>query len=86
MGGVVFKRVLGLWTLLIKIFGLPLSVGSGLSVGKEGPMCHIAACVGNVTCRYFPGYKANYTKTNEILSAACAAGVACAFGAPIGGI
>lgn len=79
-------QVLGAWTLLVKCVALVLSVSSGLSVGKEGPFVHIAAAVGHVVCQLFPRYRHNQSKINEILSAACAAGVAVAFGAPIGGI
>lgn len=47
---------------------------------------HIACCVGNIVSRYFPKYENNEGKRREILSAAAAAGVAVAFGAPIGGV
>ena len=86
LGGVVIRKVLGGWTLLTKCVALVLSVSSGLSVGKEGPFVHIAACVANILCKLFARYRHNAAKSNEILSAACAAGVAVAFGAPIGGI
>ncbi|OBZ70518.1 H(+)/Cl(-) exchange transporter 5 [Grifola frondosa] len=63
-----------------------LSVASGLSLGKEGPLVHIASCVGNIVSRFFSKYETNEGKRREILSAASAAGVAVAFGAPIGGV
>ena len=66
--------------------GLALSVASGLSLGKEGPFVHIASCVGNLVTRHFSKYDTNEGKRREILSAACAAGVAVSFGAPIGGV
>ncbi|CAG8788416.1 7408_t:CDS:2, partial [Racocetra persica] len=65
---------------------VPLAIGSGLSVGKEGPAVHTAACVGNVVSRMFGKYTRNKAKMREILSASCAAGVAVAFGSPIGGV
>lgn len=37
LGGSNVKGFLGAKTLLIKAAGLVLSVGSGLSIGKEGP-------------------------------------------------
>ena len=80
------KGFLGVWTLLIKSIGLPLSIASGLSVGKEGPSVHYAVCTGNVISRLFEKYKRNAAKTREILSACAAAGVAVAFGSPIGGV
>lgn len=81
--------------------GLAFSVASGLSLGKEGPFVHIASCIGNIISRISSKYENNegsvryfllelsteniLAKRREILSAACAAGVAVAFGAPIGG-
>ncbi|CAG8722026.1 5147_t:CDS:2, partial [Acaulospora colombiana] len=64
----------------------PLAIASGLSIGKEGPSVHTAACVGNVISRIFGKHKINKAKMREILSASCAAGVAVAFGSPIGGV
>lgn len=80
------KGFLGFWTLVIKSVALPLAIASGLSVGKEGPSVHYAVCTGNVISRLFEKYKRNAAKTREILSACAAAGVAVAFGSPIGGV
>ena len=63
-----------------------LAVASGLSLGKEGPMVHMACCTGNILAYLFPKYGRNEAKKREILSAASAAGVSVAFGAPIGGV
>ena len=38
LGGSHIRRFLSARTLMIKAVGLVLSVGSGLSIGKEGPM------------------------------------------------
>ena len=86
IAGFVMKGFLGFWTLLIKSIGLPLAIASGLSVGKEGPSVHYAVCTGNVLSRLFGKYRRNAAKTREILSATAAAGVAVAFGSPIGGV
>lgn len=86
IAGFVMKDFLGFWTLLIKSIGLPLAIASGLSVGKEGPSVHYAVCTGNVISRLFEKYERNAAKTREILSACAAAGVAVAFGSPIGGV
>ncbi|KAI9705522.1 MAG: glycerol ethanol, ferric requiring protein [Candelina mexicana] len=86
IAGFVMKGFLGSWTLLIKSIGLPLAIASGLSVGKEGPSVHYAVCTGNVISRFFDKYRRNAAKTREILSACAAAGVAVAFGSPIGGV
>ncbi|KAJ5039052.1 uncharacterized protein L3040_006723 [Drepanopeziza brunnea f. sp. 'multigermtubi'] len=86
LSGFVLHGFLGVKTLFIKTLALILSVASGLSLGKEGPFVHIATCVGNIACRLFSKYDSNDGKRREVLSAAAAAGVAVAFGAPIGGV
>ncbi|KAI1200460.1 chloride channel [Nemania serpens] len=86
LSGFVLHGFLGLKTLIIKSIGLIISVASGLSLGKEGPYVHIATCIGNICCRLFSKYDQNDAKRREVLSAAAAAGVVVAFGAPIGGV
>ncbi|TVY91107.1 H(+)/Cl(-) exchange transporter [Lachnellula willkommii] len=86
LSGFVLHGFLGVKTLVIKSAALILSVASGLSLGKEGPFVHIATCIGNIACRLFDKYDRNDAKRREVLSAAAAAGVAVAFGAPIGGV
>ncbi|GJQ76874.1 hypothetical protein Trydic_g15080 [Trypoxylus dichotomus] len=86
LSGFIIRGYLGKWTLIIKSVGLILSVSAGLSLGKEGPMVHIACCIGNILSYLFPKYGRNEAKKREILSAAAAAGVSVAFGAPIGGV
>ncbi|KAG0230004.1 hypothetical protein BGW41_002824 [Actinomortierella wolfii] len=86
LGGFVIRGFLGFRTLMIKLIGLPLMVAAGLNMGKQGPLVHIACCVGNIVCRIFDKYNRNDGKRREILSAAAASGVAVAFGAPIGGV
>lgn len=86
LSGFVLHGFLGLKTLVIKSIGLVLSVASGMSLGKEGPYVHIATCIGNIACRLFEKYDRNDGKRREVLSAAAAAGVTVAFGAPLGGV
>jgi len=86
LGGVVIKKYLGATTLLVKPIALILSVGGGLSIDKEGGFVHLACCIANVLCRYFPESKNNVYKKNDAISAAAAAGISVAFGAPIGGV
>ncbi|KAI8948289.1 chloride channel [Xylaria longipes] len=86
LSGFVLHGFLGLKTLVIKSVSLIISVASGLSLGKEGPYVHIATCIGNICCRMFGKYDQNDAKRREVLSAAAAAGVVVAFGAPIGGV
>lgn len=86
LSGFVLHGFLGVRTLFIKLVALILSVASGMSLGKEGPYVHMAACVGNILCRIFSKYDQNDGKRREVISAAAAAGVAVAFGAPLGGV
>ena len=86
LGGFIIKKFLGFRTLVAKLLGLALSDASSLCLGKEGPLVHLACCVANICCRFVPKYSGNAAKRREIFSAACAAGVAVAFGSPIGGV
>ncbi|KAF9351592.1 glycerol ethanol, ferric requiring protein [Mortierella sp. AD094] len=86
LAGFIMKGYLGGWTLIIKSLGLCMTVAANLSVGKEGPSIHIACCAGHVVSRLFPKYQRSRAKSREIISASAAAGVAVAFGAPIGGV
>ncbi|KAG4304471.1 hypothetical protein PORY_002181 [Pneumocystis oryctolagi] len=86
VGGFVMKGFLGPSTLLIKSVGLVLSIASGLSIGKEGPFVHVSLCIGDLVSRFFVTHNTHLTKLREIYSACSAAGVAVAFGSPIGGV
>uniref|UniRef100_A0AAY5ESU8 Chloride channel protein n=2 Tax=Electrophorus electricus TaxID=8005 RepID=A0AAY5ESU8_ELEEL len=86
LSGFIIRGYLGKWTLMIKTITLVLAVSSGLSLGKEGPLVHVACCCGNILCHLFTKYRKNEAKRREVLSAAAAVGVSVAFGAPIGGV
>lgn len=86
LSGFVIHGYLGKWTLIIKATGMMLATSAGLSLGKEGPLVHVACCIGNIFSYLFPKYGSNEMKKRETLSAASAAGVSVAFGAPIGGV
>lgn len=45
--------------LLIKSLGLALAVASGLSLGKEGPLVHVACCWAFLLSRALPQFKHN---------------------------
>lgn len=70
--------------LLVKCIALPLTIASGLSVGKEGPSVHYSACVGHAVSSYFGSL--DYKIRTDLITSCCAAGVAVAFGSPIGGV
>lgn len=86
LAGFVMQRFLGFATLIIKSVTLPLAIASGLSVGKEGPSVHVACCIGNLVAGFFKKISRSQGKMREIITAASAAGVAVAFGSPIGGV
>ncbi|KAF9786964.1 Cl-channel protein [Thelephora terrestris] len=86
LAGFVMKGYLGAWTFVIKSLTLPLVIASGLSVGKEGPSVHVACCIGSLVAGLFTRFSHSQGKMREIVTAASAAGVAVAFGSPIGGV
>ncbi|KIK39991.1 hypothetical protein CY34DRAFT_807654 [Suillus luteus UH-Slu-Lm8-n1] len=84
--GFVMQGFLGYATFFIKSLTLPLVIASGLSVGKEGPSVHVACCIGSIVASWFQRFSRSQGKMREIITAASAAGVAVAFGSPIGGV
>ncbi|KAE8454167.1 hypothetical protein EG329_005092 [Mollisiaceae sp. DMI_Dod_QoI] len=86
LGGFVIRRFMGTWTLVIKSLGLCLAVASGMWLGKEGPLVHVACCCANLLMKLFSNINGNEARKREVLSAAAAAGISVAFGSPIGGV
>ncbi|EME84703.1 uncharacterized protein MYCFIDRAFT_135140 [Pseudocercospora fijiensis CIRAD86] len=86
LGGFVIRRFLGGWTLVVKTLGLCVAVASGMWLGKEGPLVHVACCCANVFMKLFDGINGNEARKRETLSAAAASGISVAFGAPLGGV
>ncbi|KAH0342436.1 chloride channel protein, partial [Aureobasidium melanogenum] len=86
LGGFVIPNFLSLKVLVVKAIGAVFAVSTGMCLGKEGPFVHISTCVGYLVASLFPKYRDNGRKMREMLSAACAAGLSVAFGAPIGGV
>ncbi|KAK4211938.1 chloride channel [Rhypophila decipiens] len=86
LGGYIIRRFLGVWTLITKSLGLVLAVASGMWLGKEGPLVHVACCCANLFIKLFPDIKNNEARKREVLSAAAASGISVAFGSPIGGV
>lgn len=67
---------------LVKCTAALFSIGSGGSIGREGPMVQLAAVVASWFCRW-----RRFTPPQQRLLVACgaAAGIASAYNAPIGG-
>lgn len=68
LSGFIIRGYLGKWTLMIKTITLVLAVASGLSLGKEGPLVHVACCCGNIFSYLFPKYSKNEAKKREVTS------------------
>ncbi|XP_074644384.1 H(+)/Cl(-) exchange transporter 7-like [Tubulanus polymorphus] len=96
LNGVKIPGLLSIRCLLAKVVGVVFSVTGGLAVGKEGPMIHagtiVAAGVSQGRCRVFQwdfkifeSFRSDHER-RDFVSGGAAAGVAAAFGAPVGGV
>ena len=94
--GVKVPRLLRTGALVCKAVGVMFSVAAGLMVGKEGPMIHVGSVIAaglsqgsSKTCAlrtmWLKQFRNDHDK-RDFVSAGAAAGVAAAFGAPIGGV
>ncbi|KAJ8125111.1 hypothetical protein O1611_g8529 [Lasiodiplodia mahajangana] len=63
-----------------------LAVASGMWLGKEGPLVHVACCCANLFTKIFPDINGNEARKRAVLSAAASSGISVAFGSPIGGV
>ena len=97
LNGVRIPRVVRILTLVCKAIGVLFSVAGGLPVGKEGPMIHAGAVVAaglsqgkstslglDTSWTKFQPFRNDHEK-RDFVACGAAAGVAAAFGAPVGG-
>ncbi|XP_073137026.1 chloride channel protein CLC-d isoform X1 [Henckelia pumila] len=96
LNGIDTHGILLFRTLVGKIFGSIGSVGGGLALGKEGPLVHTGACIASLlgqggSTKYHLSSRWLQIFTSErdrrdLVTCGCAAGVAAAFRAPVGGV
>ncbi|ALC46863.1 ClC-a, partial [Drosophila busckii] len=87
--GVHLKNYLSFKTLVAKVLGLTLVLGSGMPLGKEGPYVHIASIVAALLSKLATPFRKIYqneSRNTEMLAAACALGLGTCFAAPIGAV
>ncbi|KAG9456454.1 hypothetical protein H6P81_000962 [Aristolochia fimbriata] len=96
LNGVDTPGILLFRTLIGKIFGSIGSVGGGLALGKEGPLVHTGACIASLIgqggstkyhlrTRWLQIFQSDRDR-RDLVTCGCAAGVAAAFRAPVGGV
>lgn len=76
-GGLIRARV-----AIIKAFASAISIGTGGSVGREGPIIQIGASLGSTIGQFF---KVPSKRLKTLVGCGAAAGIAAAFNAPIAG-
>ena len=84
-----YDNLLSFNIFILKVIGLILSVGGGLSVGSEGPLVVIAACIAHLIMKhvvYFDDILDNSSLTKQIFAASAAVGLGSAFNSPVGGL
>lgn len=92
LNGSNVRRYLSPAALICKAAGVSFAVSGGLCVGKEGPLVHVGSAFAAILSHGWDGASKFFIKfrndvdKRDFISAGCAAGVAAAFGAPIGGV
>ncbi|XP_022809140.1 chloride channel protein A-like [Stylophora pistillata] len=96
LNGTVVRHIFNVKTMVVKLFSCVFAVGAGLPIGPEGPMIHLGSLVGaglsqfkSQTLKFKLPFFERFRNTEDrrnFISAGAAAGVASAFGAPVGGL
>ncbi|KYR02106.1 chloride channel protein [Tieghemostelium lacteum] len=96
LNGIRIPHSMNVRTLFGKVISLIFSFSSGLILGPEGPMIHIGSMIGGAvgqvkskTLKCYPKMFWKYHNDRDrrdFISTGAAAGIAAAFGAPIGGV
>lgn len=74
---------LNLRVAVVKLLGGILTIGSGMSLGREGPTVQVGAAIAAQLSRWVPT-SPNYRR--QLIAAGAGAGLAAAFNAPIAGV
>lgn len=69
--------------VLVKTFASVISIGSGASVGREGPAVYLGAGVGSIFARIF---RLSEARIKNLVACGTAAGISAVFNAPITGV
>ncbi|KAK6185139.1 hypothetical protein SNE40_007435 [Patella caerulea] len=96
LNGTNVRHIFSLQTMFVKFLSCVMAIGCGMPVGPEGPMIHLGGLVGaglsqtksetlRIKIPMFERFRNSEDRRNFI-SAGAAAGVASAFGAPVGGL
>uniref|UniRef100_A0A1B6JQE8 Chloride channel protein n=1 Tax=Homalodisca liturata TaxID=320908 RepID=A0A1B6JQE8_9HEMI len=97
LNGIKIPHIVRFRTLVVKAIGVVSSVVGGLACGKEGPMIHSGAVIAAgfsqgksqflrfLNLKSFSKFRDDREK-RDFVSGGAAAGVAAAFGAPVGGV
>lgn len=89
LNGLDIPRLLRLKTLFFKALGIMLSTSCGLPLGKEGSMVHAGAVVASVISQRKSPFLRDFRNDKEkrdFVACGASAGVAAAFGSPVGGV
>lgn len=83
--GVLLKKLHMNWiqVLIGKFIGGVLAIGSGLSLGREGPSVQLGAAAGQGVSRVF---KRSNVEEKYLITSGASAGLAAAFNAPLAGV
>jgi CIC family chloride channel protein len=76
-GGVIRKRV-----VIVKTLASAISIGTGGSVGREGPIVQIGSAIGSALGQWF---RVSADRMRTLVGCGAAAGIAATFNAPIAG-
>ncbi|CAI9742196.1 channel C-like [Octopus vulgaris] len=89
LNGTHIPKMFSLKTMIVKFISCVCAVGCNMPVGPEGPMIHLGALVGATLSQYNIRICSQFHNPEDkrnFISAGAAAGVASAFGAPVGGL